>query len=68
MQAFRIVPWGRIDCYANSVVTNIEKAEKAHDNLEFRILDQKLFGNNVGLVLVADIEEGTGLGMKSSWY
>ena len=49
---------GRIDCYANTV-TNIEKAEKAQ-NLEFRMLDQKLFGNNVGWWF-ADTEEGTGL-------
>jgi len=49
---------GRIDCYANTV-TNIEKAERAQ-NLEFRILDQKLFGNNVGWWF-ADTEEGAGL-------
>lgn len=49
---------GRIDCYANTV-TNIEKAEKAQ-NLEFRMLDQKLFGNNVGWWF-ADTEEGAEL-------
>lgn len=49
---------GRIDCYANTV-TNIEKAERAQ-NLEFRMLDQKLFGNNVGWWF-ADTEEGAGL-------
>ncbi|MCD7869866.1 MAG: transporter substrate-binding domain-containing protein, partial [Enterocloster clostridioformis] len=49
---------GRIDCYANTV-TNIEKAERAQ-NLEFRMLDQKLFGNNAGWWF-ADTEEGAGL-------
>lgn len=37
---------GRIDSYANTV-TNIEKAQRAQ-GLQFRMLDQKLFGNNVG--------------------
>ena len=37
---------GRIESYANTV-TNIEKAQKAQ-GLKFRMLEQKLFGNNVG--------------------
>lgn len=37
---------GRIDSYANTV-TNIEKAQRAQ-GLKFRMLEQKLFGNNVG--------------------
>lgn len=49
---------GRIDAYANTV-TNIEKAEKAQ-GLEFRELDEKLFGNNVGWWF-ADTEEGIAL-------
>lgn len=49
---------GRIDCYANTV-TNIEKAQKAQD-LEFRMLDEKLFGNNVGWWF-ADTQEGAEL-------
>lgn len=49
---------GRIDCYANTV-TNIEKAQKAQ-NLEFRMLDEKLFGNNVGWWF-ADTQEGAEL-------
>lgn len=43
---FQDTSLGRIDCYANTV-TNIEKAEKAQ-GLSFRMLDEKLFGNNVG--------------------
>lgn len=43
---FQDTALGRIDCYANTV-TNIEKAEKAQ-GLSFRMLDEKLFGNNVG--------------------
>ena len=46
---------GRIDSYANTV-TNINKAEAAQ-GLEFRMLDEKLFGNNVGWWF-ADTEEG----------
>ncbi len=46
---------GRIDSYANTI-TNIEKAERAQ-GLEFRQLDEKLFGNNVGWWF-ADTEEG----------
>ena len=46
---------GRVDCYANTV-TNIEKAERAQ-GLEFRMLDEKLFGNNVSWFLMpADTE------------
>ncbi|MCR5583362.1 MAG: transporter substrate-binding domain-containing protein [Eggerthellaceae bacterium] len=41
---------GRVDCYANTV-TNIEKAERAQ-GLEFRMLDEKLFGNNVSWFLM----------------
>lgn len=37
---------GRVESYANTV-TNIEKAQRAQ-GLEFRMLDEKLFGNNVG--------------------
>ena len=46
---------GRVDAYANTV-TNIEKAERAQ-GLEFRQLDEKLFGNNVGWWF-PDTEEG----------
>lgn len=46
---------GRIDSYANTI-TNIEKAERAQ-GLEFRQLDELLFGNNVGWFF-ADTEEG----------
>ena len=49
---------GRIDSYANTV-TNINKAEEAQ-GLEFRMLDEKLFGNNVGWWF-ADTEEGKAL-------
>ena len=37
---------GRVDAYAHTV-SNIKKAEEAQ-GLEFRMLDEKLFGNNVG--------------------
>ena len=46
---------GRVDAYANTI-TNIEKAERAQ-GLEFRQLEEKLFGNNVGWWF-ADTEEG----------
>lgn len=49
---------GRVDAYANTV-TNIEKAERAQ-GLEFRQLEEKLFGNNVGWWF-ADTEEGIAL-------
>lgn len=49
---------GRVDCYAQTV-TNIEKAKRAQ-GLEFRMLDEKLFGNNVGWWF-ADTEKGTEL-------
>lgn len=46
---------GRITAYAQTV-TNIQKAERAQ-GLKFRMLDEKLFGNNVGWWF-ADTEEG----------
>jgi len=49
---------GRVDCYAHTV-TNIEKAKRAQ-GLELRMLDEKLFGNNVGWWF-ADTEEGAAL-------
>lgn len=49
---------GRIDCYANTV-SNIKKAEEAQ-GLAFRMLDQKLFGNNVGWWFAAT-DEGIAL-------
>ena len=55
---FQDTALGRIDCYANTV-TNIKKAEDAQ-GLEFRMLDEKLFGNNVGWWF-QDSEEGAAL-------
>lgn len=49
---------GRVESYANTV-TNIEKAERSQ-GLEFRMLEEKLFGNNVGWWF-ADTEEGAAL-------
>lgn len=49
---------GRVDSYA-STVTAIEKAER-NQGLEFRMLEEKLFGNNVGWWF-ADTEEGAAL-------
>ncbi len=46
---------GRVDAYANTV-TNIEKAEAAQ-GLEFRMLDEKLFGNNVSWFLMPEQAE-----------
>lgn len=46
---------GRVDAYANTV-TNIEKAEAAQ-GLEFRMLDEKLFGNNVSWFLMPEQTE-----------
>lgn len=46
---------GRVDAYANTV-TNIEKAESAQ-GLEFRMLDEKLFGNNVSWFLMPEQSE-----------
>ena len=43
---FQDVDLGRVDAFAHTV-TSIEKAERAQ-GLEFRQLDEKLFGNNVG--------------------
>lgn len=48
--AFQDVSLGRVDACANTV-TNFQKAMKAQ-NLEFRFLDQKLYGNNVSWFLM----------------
>lgn len=55
---FQDTALGRIDCYANTV-TNIQKAQNAQ-GLEFRMLDELLFGNNVGWWF-QDSEEGAAL-------
>ena len=49
---------GRVDAYANTV-SNILQAQEAQ-GLEFRQLDEQLFGNNVGWWF-ADTEEGIAL-------
>lgn len=46
---------GRIDAFAGTV-TSIEKTERTQ-NIKFRMLDEKLFGNNVGWWFT-DTEEG----------
>ncbi len=72
---------GRVDAYANTV-TNIEKAEAAQ-GLEFRMLEEKLFGNNVSWFLmpeqtelrdelnkvIADmLEDGTLSELTTKWF
>ncbi|MEA4921534.1 MAG: transporter substrate-binding domain-containing protein [Clostridiaceae bacterium] len=49
---------GRVEAYANTV-TNIQKAERAQ-GFDFYMLEEKLFGNNVGWWF-ADTEESTEL-------